>query len=165
MPRRRGKRELAVEGPCAGGQVGAAWVRRTDGHVSVLKWRPHFTVEELESGPVAVADRLRALGYPAPATELTAQIGHAVVLVQELLPGKKTDQLDVRHFEQVIDVHRIQANAPADRGGVPAYRLHLLDDGPGYRLHEPLRRFSRRTAALERRISECVVAMRPRNAP
>nr|WTA00125.1 hypothetical protein OH820_34790 [Streptomyces sp. NBC_00857] len=32
---------LVVEGPCPGGQVGAAYVRRPDGHRSVLKWRPH----------------------------------------------------------------------------------------------------------------------------
>jgi hypothetical protein len=146
---------LVVEGPCTGGQVGASYVRWSDGRVSVLKWRPNFTVDELESGPIAVADQLRALGYPAPATELTAQIGHAVVMVQELLPGTKIDHLDLRHFERVIDVHRIQANALADRGDVPAYQLYLLNDGPGYCLHEPLRQFSRRTAALERRISEC----------
>lgn len=145
---------LAVEGPCTGGQVGAAYVRWPDGHTAVLKWRPRFTVDELRSGPVAVTDRLRTLGYPAPATELIAQIGHAVVTVQELLPGKKIDYLDIRHFDQVIDIHRIHANALADRGDIPAYPLYLLEDGPEYCLHEPLRQFSRRTAALERRISK-----------
>ena len=146
---------LAVEGPCAGGQVGAAYVRWPDGHVGVLKWRPHVTVDELRSGPLAVAGRLRTLGYPAPATELTAQIGHTVVVVQELLPGTKIDHLDVRHFDRMIDVHRIQVNALADLDDVPAYQLYLLGDGPGYCLHEPLRQFSRRTAALERQISRC----------
>jgi len=144
---------LSVEGPCAGGQVGTAYVRWPDGHTSVLKWHPHITVDELRSGPLAVADRLRTLGYPAPATELTAQIGHAVVMVQELLPGTKIDHLDDHHFDHVIEAHRIQANALADRGDVPAYQLYLRDDGPGYCLHEPLRQFSRRTAALEGRIS------------
>jgi hypothetical protein len=146
---------LSVAGPCAGGQVGTAYVRWPDGHMGVLKWRPHITVDELRSGPLAVADQLRTLGYPAPATELTAQIGHAVVMVQELLPGTKIDRLDVHHFDRVMEVHRIQANALADRGDVPAYQLYLLDAGPGYCLHEPLRQFSRRTAALERRISRC----------
>jgi Phosphotransferase enzyme family len=146
---------LAVEGPCAGGQVGAAYVRWPDGHVGVMKWRPHVTVDELRSGPLAVAGRLRTLGYPSPATELTAQIGHAVVVVQELLPGTKIDHLDVRHFDRMIDVHGIQVNALADLDGIPAYQLYLLGDGPGYCLHEPLRQFSRRTAALERQISRC----------
>jgi aminoglycoside phosphotransferase (APT) family kinase protein len=146
---------LAVEGPCPGGQVGTAYVRWPDGHVGVLRWHPHVTVEELRSGPLAVVGQLRTLGYPAPATELTAQIGHAVVMVQELLPGAKIDHLDVRHFDRVMDVHRIQANALVDLGDVPAYQLYLLSDGPGYCLHEPLRQFSRRTATLERQISRC----------
>jgi Ser/Thr protein kinase RdoA (MazF antagonist) len=95
---------------------------------------------------------LHALGYPAPATELTAQIGSAVVMVQELLPGAKIDHLDANLLDRVIEVHRIQADALAGRADVPAYNLYLRDDGPGYCLHEPLRQFSRRTAALERRI-------------
>jgi len=65
--------------------VGTAYVRWPDGHIGVLKWSPHVTVDELRSGPLAVAGQLRTLGDPAPATELTAQIGHAVVMVQELL--------------------------------------------------------------------------------
>jgi hypothetical protein len=146
---------LSVEGPCAGGQVGTAYVRWPDGHRGVLKWRPHVTVDDLTSGPLAVADRLRTLGYPAPATELTAQIGHAVVMVQELLPGTKIDHLDVHHLDRALEVHRIQANALADRDDVPAYPLYLRNDGPGYCLHEPLRQFSRRTADLERRIARC----------
>jgi hypothetical protein len=144
---------LVVEGPCAGGQVGTAYVRWPDGHRSVLKWRPHITLDELRPGPLAVADRLRTLGYPAPATELTAQTGHAVVMVQELLPGTKIDHLDAHHLDRVIEAHRLQADAPADRDDVPALHLHPHDDGPGYCLREPLRRFSRRTAALEHRIA------------
>ncbi len=111
----------------------------------------------MSSGPglSAVADQLRALSYPAPATELTAQIGDAVVMVQELLPGAKIDHLDLQLLDRVIDVHRIQANALADRADVPAYQLYLREDGPGYCLHEPLRQFSIRTADLERRIFAC----------
>lgn len=145
---------LSVEGPCAGGQVGTSYVRWPDGHPGVLKWRPHITVQELRDGPLAVADQLRRMGYPAPATELTAQVGHAVVLVHELLPGAKIDHLDARHFDRVTEVHRLQANALEGRSDIPAYQLYLRDDGPGYCLHEPLRQFSSRTAALERRISE-----------
>lgn len=146
--------QLSVEGPCAGGQVGTSFVRWPDGHPGVLKWHPHITVQELRDGPLAVADQLRHGGYPAPVTELTAKVGHAVVMVQELLPGTKIDRLDAYHFDRVTEVNRIQANALEGRGDIPAYQLYLRDDGPGYCLHEPLRQFSNRTAALERRISE-----------
>jgi hypothetical protein len=35
---------LLVEGPSAGGEVGAAYVRWDDGRRSVLKWRPETRV-------------------------------------------------------------------------------------------------------------------------
>ncbi|WP_034271548.1 phosphotransferase enzyme family protein [Actinospica robiniae] len=144
---------LTVEGPCAGGQVGAAYVRWPDGRRAVLKWRPNYTVAELEAGPLAVTERLRELGYPAPAMELATQVGGAVVTVQELLPGRKIDNLDLHLLERVLAVHSRQADALAGRDDVPSFHLYLRDDGPGYCLHEPLRRFSARTAELERRIS------------
>jgi Ser/Thr protein kinase RdoA (MazF antagonist) len=75
-------------------------------------------------------------------------------MVQELLPGTKIDHLDAHHLDRVLEVHRIQANALEGLGDIPAYQIYLRDDGPGYCLHEPLRQFSRRTAALERRISK-----------
>ena len=40
--------------------------------------------------------------------------------------------------------------AAVGRPDVPPVRLHLRHDGPGYCLHEPLRRHSPRAAALER---------------
>lgn len=88
---------LVVEGPCSGGEVGAAYVCWPDGRRAVLKWRPHYTVAALEAGPLAV------------------QVG---------------------------------------RDDVPGFALYLRDDGPGYCLHEPLRRFNTRSAELERRISK-----------
>lgn len=141
---------LTVQGPCPGGQVGAAYVRWPDGRRSVLKWRPHSALADLRAGPLAVADALRSAGYPAPATELAVQSGHAVVTVQELLPGTKSDRLDHHWLDQALALNRTQTAVLAGRPGVPAVDLHLRADGPGYCLHEPLRRHNRRTAALER---------------
>lgn len=59
---------LSVEGPCPGGQVGAAYVRRPDGHRSVLKWRPRTKLADFRAGPLAVSEFLRAAGYPWPGT-------------------------------------------------------------------------------------------------
>ncbi|HEY1320440.1 MAG TPA: hypothetical protein VGF32_09350 [Streptosporangiaceae bacterium] len=61
--------------------MGAAYVRWPDGRRSVLTWRPGVTLAEVRGGPLAVVDVLRAVGYPAPATELSAQVGDAVVVV------------------------------------------------------------------------------------
>ncbi|MDT0341833.1 hypothetical protein [Streptomyces litchfieldiae] len=93
---------LTVEGPCPGGQVGTAYVRRPDGHRSVLKWRAEAALEELRAGPVTVTDTLRAAGYPVPATELSVQLGPAVVLVQELLPGSAPRRLDAAGLDRVL---------------------------------------------------------------
>jgi Ser/Thr protein kinase RdoA (MazF antagonist) len=144
--------ELLVSGDFDGGQVGAARVRWPDGREGVLKWRPDYSESEMRAGPLAAVEALRARGYPAPATELVVQVGTAVVAVQELLPGKKIDFLDESLFDRVLALHGLQVGALAGREDVPRTALYLRDDGPGYCLHEPLRRFSAQTAALERRI-------------
>jgi aminoglycoside phosphotransferase (APT) family kinase protein len=144
---------LTVEGPCPGGQVGASYVRRPDGHRSVLTWRPGVLLADLRAGPLAVVDALRGIGYPAPATELAVQVGADVVIVQELLPGVQVDHLDLRGLRQALALNGLQAGSLAGHHDIPLARLYLDSDGPGFCLHEPLRRHSRRTAALERRIA------------
>ncbi|MFD8385812.1 phosphotransferase [Streptomyces sp. NPDC059679] len=144
---------LALDGPCPGGQVGAAYVRWPDDHRSVLKWRPHSQAEGMQAGPLAVAEVLRLAGYPAPATELVAQIDHAVVMVQELLPGTKIDHLDHSGLDQALELNQMQADQLADRPDIPTVALHLRQDGAGYCLHGPLRQHNRRSAALERWIA------------
>jgi hypothetical protein len=145
---------LIVEGPCSGGEVGAAYVRWADGHRSVLKWRPQTTVEEMQAGSLAVVDVLRSVGYPAPATELAAQVGQAVVTVQELLPGNTVNLLDESTLDQALALNGLQAGLLAAHRDIPNVSLYLTGDGPGFCLHGPLRWHSRRTAKLESWISE-----------
>jgi hypothetical protein len=144
---------LTVEGLCPGGQVGAAYVRWQDGRRSVLTWRPGVDLHDVMAGPLAVVEALRASGYPAPATELAVQVGSAVVLVQQLLEGQKMDGFDLAALGQALRLNELQAGQLAERANVPEVRLYLRDDGPGFCLHEPLRRFSARSAALERWVS------------
>ncbi|MCX4963490.1 phosphotransferase [Streptomyces sp. NBC_00654] len=151
---------LTVEGPCPGGQVGAAYVRWPDGHRSVLKWRAHTELAALRAGPLAVSETLRAGGFPAPATELAVQAGHAVVTVQELLPGTPVERLDRNGLDQALALNESLTGRLAHRTDIPALALHLREDGPGYCLHGPLRDHSPRTAALERRIA-AIGAARP----
>jgi Ser/Thr protein kinase RdoA (MazF antagonist) len=143
---------LEISGYLDGGQVGAALVRWPDGREAVLKWRSDYSVEELTAGPLAAAEALRDRGYPAPATQLAVQVGTAVVTVQELLPGKKIDHMDEGLFEQAVALNARHVGVLAGREDVPRNHLYLREDGPGYCLHEPLRRFSARTAALAERI-------------
>ncbi|WP_419993635.1 phosphotransferase enzyme family protein [Streptomyces boninensis] len=142
----------AVEGRCPGGEVGAAYVRRDDGHRAVLTWRPGVTLAEMEVGPLAVTEALRASGYPAPATELAVQLGEDVAVVQELLPGSKIDLLTPGLLEQVLQLRARHVGALAGRVSVPVRPLHLLSSGPGHCLHEPPLAHSARTADLVRRV-------------
>ena len=77
---------LEVEGPCPGGQVGAAYVRWPGGRRSVLTLAP--------PGAAAGAQRTEALlavgrahGVPAPRYAMVQELPDATVIVQELLPG------------------------------------------------------------------------------
>jgi hypothetical protein len=144
---------LQVEGPAPGGEVGAAFVRwERDGvpHQSVLKWRPNGRIESLEAGPLAACEVARQAGIPAPATELISQIGHAAVILQERLPGAKIDRLSSSLLDQALSINEQQAGLLQGRSDIPAIKLYLREDGPGFCLHEPLRQHSRRTADLER---------------
>jgi aminoglycoside phosphotransferase (APT) family kinase protein len=141
---------LRVEGPCPGGQTGAAYVSWPDGRRSVLTFRPGISLSALRDGPLAVLDALRQVGYPAPAPELAALAGDAVALVWELLPGSPITHLTTALLDQALALNDLQANRVVGLSGIPAVRLYLTSDGPGFCLHQPLREHSSRTRALER---------------
>jgi aminoglycoside phosphotransferase (APT) family kinase protein len=141
--------QLVVEGPCSGGEVGAAFVRWPDGRQSVLKWRPGTRLEDLLAGPIAVSEAVRAAGAPVPETQLAMQLGSAIATVQELLPGAPIEQLDPDGLDQALAVNELQAGLLADRHDIPSLELFLREDGPGFCLHGPLRAHNRRTARLD----------------
>ncbi|TCO20499.1 Ser/Thr protein kinase RdoA (MazF antagonist) [Kribbella steppae] len=140
---------LIVEGPCSGGEVGAAFVRWPDGRRSVLKWRPGTRLEDLLAGPIAVSEAVRAAGAPVPETQLAVQLGPAIATVQELLPGAPITRLDSDGLDQALAFNDLQAGLLADRPEIPALELFLREDGPGFCLHGPLRAHNRRTARLD----------------
>ncbi|MFD0524012.1 hypothetical protein [Paractinoplanes durhamensis] len=72
---------LVLEGPCPGGEVGAAYVRWPDGRRSVL------TAARTQCGPLA--DRARTAGVPTARHELTARVDGVRVVVQQRLPGRR----------------------------------------------------------------------------
>ena len=66
---------LVYDGPCPGGQVGAAYVRWPDGRRSVLTLGPDVS---------ALLSVARAAGIPAPAYELV----HPPVVVQQRVAAR-----------------------------------------------------------------------------
>lgn len=143
---------LTPDGPCPGGEVGAAYVLWPDGHRSILKWRPGTTRAGMTAGPLLVAETLRRAGYPAPRTEFVTDLAGATVFVQEVLPGRTLDRVDHPTLDQLLALNAEQRGALTGHGSVPPTELYLGTDGSGYCLHDPLRQHSRRTAELERRI-------------
>jgi hypothetical protein len=140
---------LVVEGPCSGGEVGAAFVRWSDGRRSVLKWRPGTRLDDLLAGPIAVSEAVRAAGAPVPETQLAVQLGSAIATLQELLPGAPITQLDSIGLDQALAFNELQAGLLANRPDIPSLALFLREDGPGFCLHGPLRAHDRRTARLD----------------
>jgi phosphotransferase family enzyme len=131
---------LVVEGPCPGGEVGAAYVRWPDGRRSVL------SEGRTRTGPLV--DRARAAGVPTARHELVAHVDGVRVIVQERLPGRPPAQLTAALVNQMIAVTDRLAGL---LGGEPDPRpvpLHLLADGPGFCLHAPLAGHDTGTARL-----------------
>lgn len=152
---------LRVDGPCPGGQVGASYVTWPDGHRSVLTWRPAVQLADERSRQLAVIDALRPAGYPAPAAELAVQVGDAVALVWELVPGAPITHFTAGLLEQALTLNELQVGRLAGPPDVPAVDLHLTRDGAGFCLHQPLREYSSRTRDLHRWIT-AVGASHPR---
>jgi hypothetical protein len=130
---------LILEGPCPGGEVGAAYVRWPDGRRSVLTRGRTRTA--------ALVDKARAAGVPTPRQELAAHVDGVRVLVQQRLPGLPPQHTDAHLIEQMIAVNDRFAGLLADTAPRPA-ELYLSTDGPGFCLHEPLAAYSPRTARL-----------------
>jgi hypothetical protein len=81
------------------------------------------------------------------------QVGTAVALVGELLPGAQISHFTSTLLDQAVALNDLQADQLTGRDTIPAVRLYLTSDGPGYCLHQPLREHNARTRALDRWIT------------
>jgi aminoglycoside/choline kinase family phosphotransferase len=149
---------LAADGAPPGGQVGASYVRWPDGHRSVLTWQPPGTVSDVRQA-ASLLQVARAGGVPAPQYELVEDLPAAIVIVQELLPGTRPTTINQRTLDSMIEVNQRCRGLLTARRDLPPPSLYLRTDGPGFCLHEPLRRYDRRTARLLDAIEEIGAAL------
>lgn len=131
---------LTVEGPCPGGEVGAAYVRWPDGRRSVLN------SGSARAGPIL--DLARAAGLPVPRYELVADVDGTTVVVQQRLPGAPPATVDADLIDQMAELNDRFAGLLAAHPEVPGADLFLTADGPGFCLHQPLAAYNARTARL-----------------
>jgi hypothetical protein len=137
---------LVLEGPCPGGEVGAAYVRWPDGRRSVL------TAGRSRSG--RLVDQARAAGVPTAKHELTAHVDGVRVIVQQRLPGVPPQTVDAAVVRQMLRVNDQLAGVLAGEPDPRPTELYLTGDGPGFCLHKPMAGHSPRTRRLLDQVHE-----------
>ena len=130
---------FSVEGPCPGGEVGAAYVRWPDGRRSVL------TMGSRHAPPLVLL--ARRAGLPVPEYELTADLGDAFVVVQELIVGSAPTVVDRQLVDSLIALNAAFAGLLSSLSR-PPIDLYLRTSGPGFCVHESLASYDRRTARV-----------------
>jgi hypothetical protein len=147
---------FSVEGPCPGGEVGAAYVRWPDGRRSVLTMgSPHA------QSLVLLA---RRAGLPVPEYELTADLGVAFVVVQELVAGSTPAVVDRPLLDALVALNASLAGLLI-AVDLPPIDLYLRSSGPGFCLHEPLASYDRRTARVLDWVREVGVSRNTADGP
>lgn len=131
---------LVIEGPCPGGEVGAAYVRWPDGRRSVL------SEGRTRTGPLV--DRARTAGVPTARHELVAHVDGVRVIVQSRLPGRPPTSVTASLVAQMISVTDRLTGLLAGEPDPRPVPLHLMTDGPGFCLHAPMASYDARTARL-----------------
>jgi aminoglycoside phosphotransferase (APT) family kinase protein len=131
---------LILEGPCPGGEVGAAYVRWPDGRRSVLT--------EGRSRAAQLLDLARDAGIPTARYELSAHVDGTRVVVQRRLPGAPPATVDAALVDAMVRLNLRFTGLLTALPAVPDVDLFLTGDGPGFCLHQPLRSYGLRAARL-----------------
>jgi hypothetical protein len=138
--------ELELLGTLPGGQVGAALVRLPDGSTAVLSSWSRDTYDRF---PVIsrVVDRLREIGYPAPAYRRAVDCGDGAGVLQEFVEATWVGEVTVGLLRNLLDLNERQRRL-FDQPAGSLDDLYLSQDGPGFCLHAPLASYSAESAAL-----------------
>jgi aminoglycoside phosphotransferase (APT) family kinase protein len=139
---------LHAAGVFTGGEVGATDVRDDDGSRFVLKWWDGDAVSGRRAA--ALVERLRARGFPIPRFVIADDLGGVTVMLQEYVTGTVSDDVSAATVETLLALNGLQAVVgdaePSDWSTYIAGSL--LHGCEGYCLHQSLRDYDRRTAAL-----------------
>jgi Phosphotransferase enzyme family len=151
---------LHAIGAFAGGEVGATDVRGEDGSRYVMKW----WAGDPDPGrrAAALVERLRKRGYPIPRFVIADDIGGVTVMLQEYAEGTVSDDVSEHVVETLISLNALQAEAAEvdEDSDWTSYIVGSLVNGcNGYCMHEPLREYNRRTAALLKTIQAAAEAI------
>jgi hypothetical protein len=139
---------LHAAGVFTGGEVGATDVRGNDGSRFVLKWWDGDAVSGRRAA--ALVERLRARGYPIPRFVVADDLGGVTVMLQDYVAGAVSDDVSAATVETLLALNGLHVGeGDAERSDWSTYIAgSLLQGCEGYCVHEPLRDYDRRTAAL-----------------
>jgi Ser/Thr protein kinase RdoA (MazF antagonist) len=147
--------DFEIVGPLAGGEVGATEVRDQDGRRLVLKQWPGGDEEgaELQAG-IALVERLRSAGYPAPRYLLAGSFDGQVMAVQTWVDGRQREDMNAAMVGRLAELalRHGGVEVPASDAFGTWLTGSLLDGCDGYCIHEPLRTHSDETRALLDRV-------------
>lgn len=144
---------LRLLGAAPGGQVGAAYVAWPDGREGVLTLGPGQSVESLRR-TAHVLQLAHSRGIPVPRYDLVAELPDGVAIVQGRLPGRVPDRVDNALVDAMVAMNERLAGLLTDEPLLEPPNLYLSESGPGFCVHESLRRYSDRSRQLLDRIHE-----------
>jgi thiamine kinase-like enzyme len=139
-------------GLLSGGETGAHEVRRgSDGERIVLKWETDPDSQTLRREGVELAERLRnEAGWPVP-VQRTVEAPGCLLVLQSFMAGRPVRMLTPVLADELLELHGRRLALGEDGAGDRwAQRLirTLVEGGRTYCLHESLRDYDGRTAAL-----------------
>jgi hypothetical protein len=147
--------EYRLVGRLAGGETGAHEVRGPAGERLVVKWDDDATSQAARRRAVALTQRLGAEAHWPVPDQWVIGDGDRLYVVQELVAGTPVEAFSHELVDDLLTLHaRRLGLGRGDDGPASSHELieTLVVGGSGYCLHEPLREFDARTAALVARI-------------
>jgi hypothetical protein len=143
--------DLAFDGPCSGGEVGAYLARTGDGDRLVFKWSEDPGALHRLSELALVLERLRVDGYRVPRYGPVLSIAGGVFIAQQVVPGAWRDIVTHALLGELFAANDLQAGRELTGDGEHwgAFLVRTLVEGAdGWCLHAPLREHSRQAHRL-----------------
>lgn len=140
------------------GEQGAFALTDDSGRQYVLKWRPGVHNLNTVQRARAVTDVLRSINYPAPQYLFIRSAMGGIYSIQAALPGTPMIGMTTAFLNRLFELNSLQVNRALP--GLQDWHRELVNTvlfgGERYCLHEPMLRYSQRTARLLRELQTLV---------
>jgi hypothetical protein len=160
--------QYALTRRLTGGETGAHEMRGPDGERLVIKWELDPPSQAARRTAVELTERLGGhAGWPVP-EQWTVEADECLFVLQRFMPGEPVELITHALVDRIFELHesRLGLAAPSDDTSWPGALIETLTTGgAGYCLHQPLREFDARTAALIERVERLGHELQPAQLP